>query len=64
MLLAILIFAAALALIATERADRTKVALAGAVAVLVTQKRLQVSIGPPHACVMPIPSSAGKVSSR
>src|ERR687896_406601 len=37
MLLAILIFAAALALIATERADRTKVALAGAVAVLITQ---------------------------
>jgi Na+/H+ antiporter NhaD/arsenite permease-like protein len=37
MLLAILIFAAALALIATERADRTKVALAGAVAVLLTQ---------------------------
>src|ERR671917_2311230 len=37
MLLAILIFAAALALIATERADRTKVALSGAVAVLITQ---------------------------
>jgi Na+/H+ antiporter NhaD/arsenite permease-like protein len=37
MLLAILIFAVALALIATERADRTKVALAGAVAVLLTQ---------------------------
>ena len=37
MLLAILIFAAALVLIATERADRTKVALAGAVAVLLTQ---------------------------
>ena len=37
MLAAILIFAVALALIATERADRTKVALAGAVAVLLTQ---------------------------
>jgi Na+/H+ antiporter NhaD/arsenite permease-like protein len=37
MLLAILIFAAALALIATERADRTKVALAGGAAVLLTQ---------------------------
>jgi Na+/H+ antiporter NhaD/arsenite permease-like protein len=37
MLLAIVIFAAALALIATERADRTKVALAGAAAVLLTQ---------------------------
>jgi len=37
MLLAILIFAAALALIASERVDRTKIALAGAVAVLVTQ---------------------------
>ena len=37
MLLAILIFAVALGLIATERADRTKVALAGAVAVLLTQ---------------------------
>ena len=30
----------------------------------VTQKRLQVSIGPPHACVIAIPSSAGNVSSR
>jgi len=37
MLAAIAIFAVALALIASERADRTKVALAGAVAVLVTQ---------------------------
>ena len=37
MLLAILIFAAALALIASERVDRTKIALAGAVAVLLTQ---------------------------
>jgi Na+/H+ antiporter NhaD/arsenite permease-like protein len=37
MLLAILIFAAALALIASERADRTKVALGGGVAVLLTQ---------------------------
>ena len=37
MLAAILIFAVALALIATERGDRTKVALAGAVAVLLTQ---------------------------
>src|SRR3712207_960685 len=37
MLLAILIFAAALALIASERADRTKVALVGAVLVLLTQ---------------------------
>jgi Na+/H+ antiporter NhaD/arsenite permease-like protein len=34
---AILIFAVALTLIASERADRTKVALAGAVAVLLTQ---------------------------
>ena len=37
MLLAVVIFLLALALIASERADRTKVALAGAVAVLVTQ---------------------------
>jgi len=37
MTLAILIFAAALAAIASERVDRTKVALAGAVLVLVTQ---------------------------
>jgi Na+/H+ antiporter NhaD/arsenite permease-like protein len=34
---AIIIFAVALALIASERADRTKVALAGAVAVLITR---------------------------
>jgi Na+/H+ antiporter NhaD/arsenite permease-like protein len=37
MLLAILIFAVALALIASERVNRTKVALAGAVGVLLTQ---------------------------
>jgi Na+/H+ antiporter NhaD/arsenite permease-like protein len=37
MALAIVIFAAALAVIASERVDRTKVALAGAVLVLVTQ---------------------------
>jgi Na+/H+ antiporter NhaD/arsenite permease-like protein len=37
MLFAVLIFATALALIASERAHRTKVALAGAVAVLLTQ---------------------------
>jgi Na+/H+ antiporter NhaD/arsenite permease-like protein len=37
MLFAILIFAVVLALIASERVDRTKIALAGAVAVLVTQ---------------------------
>ena len=37
MTLAVILFAAALALIASERVDRTKVALAGAVLVIVTQ---------------------------
>ncbi|HEX2412803.1 MAG TPA: ArsB/NhaD family transporter [Solirubrobacteraceae bacterium] len=37
MILAVILFAAALALIASERVDRTKVALAGAVLVIVTQ---------------------------
>jgi Na+/H+ antiporter NhaD/arsenite permease-like protein len=37
MALAVILFAAALALIASERVDRTKVALAGAVLVIVTQ---------------------------
>ncbi|HEV2786151.1 MAG TPA: SLC13 family permease, partial [Solirubrobacteraceae bacterium] len=37
MLLAILIFAGALALIASERVDRTKVALVGAVLIVLTQ---------------------------
>jgi Na+/H+ antiporter NhaD/arsenite permease-like protein len=37
MALAVAVFAAALALIATERVDRTKVALLGAVLVLLTQ---------------------------
>ena len=37
MTLPIVVFVAALAVIATERVDRTKVALAGAVLVLLTQ---------------------------
>jgi Na+/H+ antiporter NhaD/arsenite permease-like protein len=37
LILAVILFAAALALIASERVDRTKVALAGAVLVIVTQ---------------------------